>query len=44
MIGAGLWIIYVLSRLTKALPFPLVATLVLSGISILTNAPGVEPS
>ena len=39
MIAAGLAIIYLLPRFTKAVPSPLVAILVLSGISIWTSAP-----
>lgn len=39
MIAAGLAIIYGLPRLTKAVPSPLVAILVLSAVSILTGAP-----
>ncbi|MEA1071648.1 SulP family inorganic anion transporter [Sphingomonas sp. LY160] len=39
MIAAGLAIIYLLPRLTKAVPSPLVAIVVLSGISIWTRAP-----
>jgi SulP family sulfate permease len=39
MIAGGLAIIYGLPRLTKAVPSPLVAILVLSAVSILTGAP-----
>jgi SulP family sulfate permease len=39
MVAGGLAIIYLLPRLTKAVPSPLVAILVLSAISILTDAP-----
>jgi sulfate permease, SulP family len=39
MIAGGLVIIYTLPRLTKAVPSPLVAILVLSGIAIYTGAP-----
>jgi SulP family sulfate permease len=39
MIAAGLAIIYLLPRVTKAVPSPLVAILVLSGVSIFTGAP-----
>jgi len=39
MIAAGLAIIYLLPRVTKAVPSPLVAILVLSAISIWTGAP-----
>jgi SulP family sulfate permease len=39
MIAAGLAIIYLLPRLTRAVPSPLVAILVLSGVSIYTGAP-----
>lgn len=39
MVAAGLAIIYLLPRLTKAVPSPLVAILVLSAISIWTGAP-----
>jgi SulP family sulfate permease len=39
MIAGGLLIIYGLPRLTKAVPSPLVAILVLSAVSMLTGAP-----
>ena len=39
MVAGGLAIIYLLPRLTKAIPSPLVAILVLSAISIATAAP-----
>lgn len=39
MIAGGLVIIYLLPRITKAVPSPLIAILVLSTISIFTNAP-----
>jgi SulP family sulfate permease len=39
MIAAGLAIIYLLPRFTKAVPSPLVAILVLSAVSIFTDAP-----
>ena len=39
MVAAGLAIIYLLPRITKAVPSPLVAILVLSGVSIWTQAP-----
>jgi SulP family sulfate permease len=39
MVAAGLAIIYLLPRVTKAVPSPLVAILVLSAISIWTQAP-----
>jgi sulfate permease, SulP family len=39
MIAVGLAIIYLLPRLTKAVPSPLVAILVLSAVSIYTGAP-----
>jgi SulP family sulfate permease len=39
MVAAGLAIIYLLPRVTKAVPSPLVAILVLSGVSIFTGAP-----
>lgn len=39
MIAGGLAIIYLLPRLTKAVPSPLVAILLLSAISIFTGAP-----
>jgi SulP family sulfate permease len=39
MIAAGLAIIYLLPRVTKAVPSPLVAILVLSGVSIFSGAP-----
>jgi SulP family sulfate permease len=39
MVAGGLAIIYLLPRLTKAVPSPLVAILVLSGISVWTGAP-----
>ena len=39
MVAAGLVIIYLLPRLTKAVPSPLVAILMLSAISIWTGAP-----
>ncbi len=39
MVAGGLAIIYLLPRLTKAVPSPLVAILVLSAISIWTQAP-----
>jgi len=39
MIAGGLAIIYLLPRLTKAVPSPLVAILLLSAISIFTDAP-----
>jgi SulP family sulfate permease len=39
MVAAGLGIIYLLPRLTRAVPSPLVAILVLSGIAIWTGAP-----
>jgi SulP family sulfate permease len=39
MIAAGLAIIYLLPRVTRAVPSPLVAILVLSGVSIFSGAP-----
>lgn len=39
MIAGGLCIIYLVPRLTKAVPSPLIAILVLSGVSIWTSAP-----
>ena len=39
MVAAGLAIIYLLPRVTKAIPSPLVAILVLSAINIVTGAP-----
>lgn len=39
MVAAGLAIIYLLPRITKAVPSPLVAILVLSAIAIFTGAP-----
>jgi SulP family sulfate permease len=39
MVAAGLAIIYLLPRVTKAVPSPLVAILVLSAVSIATGAP-----
>lgn len=39
MVVAGLAIIYLLPRLTKAVPSPLVAILLLSAVSIFTDAP-----
>lgn len=39
MVAAGLAIIYLLPRVTRAVPSPLVAILALSAISILTDAP-----
>jgi SulP family sulfate permease len=39
MVAAGLAIIYLLPRVTKAVPSPLVAILFLTGVSILSGAP-----
>lgn len=39
MVAAGLAIIYLLPRVTKAVPSPLVAILVLSAVSVVTGAP-----
>ena len=42
MIAAGLAVIYLLPRITKAVPSPLVAILLLTGITIYWNAPVIH--